>query len=58
MTFLVLAATLVTATFLFSPTIEQIFGEYYPGIINISGDSLAIWSEVEYQSISGYTLFI
>ena len=26
MTFLVLAATLVTATFLFSPTIEQIFG--------------------------------
>ena len=27
MTFIVLAATLVTATFLFSPTIEQIFGE-------------------------------
>ena len=27
MTFIVLAATLVTATFLFSPTIEEIFGE-------------------------------
>ena len=27
MTFLVLAAFLVTATFLFSPTIEQIFGK-------------------------------
>ena len=27
MTFIVLAATLVTATFLFSPTIEKIFGE-------------------------------
>ena len=29
MTFILMAATLVTATFLMSPTIEQIFGENY-----------------------------
>jgi len=35
MTFLVLAATLVTATFLFSPTIEQIFGKIIAEIARI-----------------------
>ena len=51
MTFIVLAATLVTATFLFSPTIEEIFGEKCLGVkseaINIyNGFWLSRTSEV------------